>query len=252
MYSPCRPNVTPYRFVLYVQNVTLKQSLLLHSAYYVYRIGRPNVIIVCLLCRPNVTPYIFVLYVALQRPRSPWSACMNVTMVDYGIKRSRSNRTIFTLQAPMVWLIALYAVLAILRWMNVCNSTIRLFNSQLSTDLANDNIFLKQNVSSENFCCRCNYDIYVKCFCFKRCLQLFYSQNMSILNILILEDITRQLDTHIKMTSSKHRIPVPSQRPKGLPSVNSQLSHSDSPKFFLTSCRKIASKGHNGSYPSSW
>lgn len=173
MYSPCRPNVTPYRFVLYVQNVTLKQSLLLHSAYYVYRIGRPNVIIVCLLCRPNVTPYIFVLYVALQRPRSPWSACMNVTMVDYGIKRSRSNRTIFTLQAPMVWLIALYAVLAILRWMNVCNSTIRLFNSQLSTDLANDNIFLKQNVSSENFCCRCNYDIYVKCFCFKRCLQLF-------------------------------------------------------------------------------
>lgn len=225
MYSPCRPNVTPYRFVLYVQNVTLKQSLLLHSAYYVYRIGRPNVIIVCLLCRPNVTPYIFVLYVALQRPRSPWSACMNVTMVDYGIKRSRSNRTIFTLQAPMVWLIALYAVLAILRWMNVCNSTIRLFNSQLSTDLANDNIFLKQNVSSENFCCRCNYDIYVKCFCFKRCLQLFYSQNMSILNILILEDITRQLDTHIKMTSSKHRIPVPSQRPKGLSSVNSQLSH---------------------------
>lgn len=41
----------------------------------------------------------------------------------------------------MVWLIVLYAVLAILRWMNVCNLTIRLFNSQLSTDLATDIFF---------------------------------------------------------------------------------------------------------------
>lgn len=62
------PNKTRYTFVLSINNDTLKQSLLLHSAYYVYRIGRPNVIIVCLLYRPNVTPYIFVLRVQNMSP----------------------------------------------------------------------------------------------------------------------------------------------------------------------------------------
>lgn len=71
----------------------------------------------------------------------------------------------------------------------------------------------------------------------KDAYSFFYSQNMSI-NILILEDITRQLDTHIKMTSSKHRIPVPSQRPKGLPSVNSQLSHFGFAEIFFNILQK--------------
>lgn len=58
-------------------------------------------------------------------PYVPGHCDLTVWMLQWQstrIKEVWSNPTIFTLQAPLIWLIVLYAFLAILRWMYVANS----------------------------------------------------------------------------------------------------------------------------------